>query len=297
MKFAVAKREVDVRLEHIILVAALFIILATGVMLLSLAATFAGTGGLAPYDIVRASAYMATILSVVGGPVIAYLVLEVGGIAKMKRDVAFCRSVSAASFTISASICIIIFVFLFAAQALETMAFPGGYGYGSQLLEMFPLFGLPFFFGELLSMGAGAALNYFWLLLVLEFKPERIRNAVGFAFVFAILLFLLDQAVIFALDYQLGNVQAWEFDGSMVVTLIRDFMFAFVILYHVLGKKLDIGAAGLFAGVYLAATVAFMIHNTLAIPWPAISLIAEIGRAIAALALLYALSRTKDITL
>jgi hypothetical protein len=296
MKFTIAKREVDVRLEHIILVAVLFIILATGIMLLSLAVAFAATGGLAPENIVWASVYVTTILSVVSGPVISYLILEAGGIAKMKRDVAFCRSVSAASFIISASVCIIIFAFLFAAQAVETMAFSGGYGDGSQVLEMFPLFGLPLFAGELLSMGAGAAMGYFWLLLVLEFKPVRIKNAIGNAFAFAIILFLLDQAVIFALDYQLGNVQAWEFDGSMVVALIRDFIFAFVILYHALGRKLDTEAAGLFAGVYLAATVAFTIHNTLAVPWPVISLIAEVARAIIAIALLYALSRTKDIT-
>jgi len=298
MKFAVANREVDVRLEHIILVAVLSIILATGVMLLSLVVAFAGTGGLDPIDIVRASAYVATILSVVSGPVMAYLILEAGGIAKMKRDVAFCRSVSAASFIVTGTLYAVFFAFLLLFLVADALAkySQGPYAYGSNLPFIFPLLGIPMIVAQYLSLGAGTIISYLWLLLVLEFKPGRIKNAIGFAFVFAILLFLLDQTMIFAVEYQLGNVQTWEFDGSMVVMLIRDFMFAFVILYHVLGKKPDIEAAGLFAGVYLAATVAFTIHNTLAVPWPAISLIAEIGRAIAALALLYALSRAKDIT-
>jgi len=298
MKFTVAKREVDLRLDHIILVAVLYFALAIIILLLTLAKVFFTTGGLAPESIYSATASAMDVLLLFSAPVVAYLMLWAGGVAKMKRDAAFCRSVAAASFFLSSAFIVLFFVFMLAMAALNGLfSVTGVYGYGSTMMSgMFPLFGIPMVAGELLSFGAGAIISYLWLLFVMEYKAERMKRAAGLAAAFALVLFLLDQSAIFALMYSLGNVQALELDGSMAFTFIRDFMFAFVILYHVAGKKLDIEAAGLFAGLYLAATVAMTIDNALLLSWPAISFIADIARAIIALALLYALSRAKDIT-
>ena len=293
MKFGVAGREVDVGFGHLLLVFGVNILVLAALAFISGAIALVSGRTDFVSSFLKANIRVDSIFALVGVPVIAYLLLECGRVVKMKIDTAFFRSAAAATFIITAGI-YVLFMGLFIAISL--MPVPGQYQYGSGLSSILPLFGLPYIAGIVLSLASSAILTFLWLLLFAEPKGGRLEKASVFALIFASGMLLFDEAVRFFADYAAGVPHELSIGVALAWPFVRYFIFALPLLYHTIGKKLDMEAAWLFAGLYLGGTVFFVANNAL-IPVEPGAMLADLSGAVVSLALVYALSRTKGISL
>ncbi len=283
MEFSVLGRPVGVTWAHMALFTGVFIAISIAVMLISAAAAFVLEGGITPESFIAGTAATVSLLALVSGPVEAYLLLKAGKMAKMKTDVAFCRSVSAASFLLVAALYLVFFALVLIGNDFFS--------------DIYPLFGIPMTAGQFLSLGAGTFVTYFWLLAVLEYKAGRATRTAMNALLFAIGLFVLERIFEFVLDYSAGTAAPLAFGASMAFSFVRFFVFAFAVLYVAGGKKLDMAAAWLFAAMYVGSAVLFDVNNVLAGSMAVAEAALEIAHPVFALALLYVLCRSKGVGL
>lgn len=277
MKFEIAKREVDVRWNHIALILSVILGVIITLAIISFAA-----GGFSLENFPLWSFNISSILDNEGRPVFAFLLLAAASLFKMKKDVAFCRSVAAANFVVFTPIfvyllVVLTFPFPFLSPAANTLL----------LLE------------NLLASAAGAILLYLWLLTMMKFEWNQLKKAVAYGLIFAISIRVAIEAIEFVFAYANSVVYAFEFRMHYIYLIAMYFLLGFPILYHTLGKKLDNAAAVIFGALYAGMGLIDTFVDMERLPAGDLSSFSGLAISLATLSLLYLLSRLNlnDITL
>lgn len=275
MKFEVAKREVDVRWNHIALI--LSVILG---VIITLAIISFATGGFSLESFPLWSFNISSILDNEGMPVFAFLLLAAASLFKMKKDVAFCRSVAAANFVVFTPI----FVYL-----LVVLTFP----------FLSPATNILLLLKNLLASAADAILLYLWLLTMMKFEWNHLKKAVAYGLIFAISILVAIEAIEFVFAYANSVVYAFEFRTYYIYLIALYFLLGFPILYHTLGKKLDNAAAVIFGALYAGMGLIDTFVDMERLPAGDLSSFSGLAISLATLGLLYLLSRLdlRDLTL
>ncbi|MFH0884236.1 MAG: hypothetical protein V1861_00830 [Candidatus Micrarchaeota archaeon] len=289
MKFTVAKREVEAGWGHALL--------AIGVMLFEVAAGFVISAALAlamgGSDIftafIYASLWFSTLFSIINYPLAAYLLLLGGRWMRLKGDDAFCRSAPATlSIVKGATYAFFFGLFMLIAILMRASSFQNSMSY------LFPAFGLPYIAGVILGMAAGAVTTYLWLRIFLKAEMGRLKSAAAYAVLFSLGALVLDEAAAFLIGYAAGAPQELELGLGTAKDFVMYFLLALPILYHTAGRKLDMEAAKFYSAAYFGSAAAFTVHNALLGAVPELTMALSLVQPLVALALLYALSRSKD---
>lgn len=287
MRFEIARREVDVRWGHVAVVLASIAAIVVPTLVLAMLWAYA----LPPEPVfsfqensAMTMAWLLSVLDLIASPISAFLLLTFAMLLKMKKDVALCRSLAGAEFLLMAAFD----VSLFAAAFLLSLAAPVAMQGSARLAVSTP--------AALVSTAGGAIVVYLWLLAIAAPDRKKAEQTLVPAAVFALLAVAIGvfPAVI---DLAGGGFRADAGPYIMSLqtgfSLLLNFIFGFIILYHAQGKRLD-GAACLFAALYVASPFLGMLATLVE---PGIFMPEQTITAALKLALLYGLSRVdlKDI--
>jgi len=283
--------------------AALHFALFMCVLVVSVLAGYAMGGDASPQSLVSGTLAVSGVLAFFISPLTAFLALRAGSIAGMKTDVAFCRAVSAASFIIFAAAYSAFFALIFLLQAATVLLADlqeYGYGFGG-LMAGYPIFGIPLFGGKIMALAVGDIAGYLWLLLFVKPDAGRLKKAAAYSVVFALGLLLFEIGAESVREYAAGIALPVVPEPSMAYDMLRSFVFAFPILYHVAGRKFDMEAGWFFGGLHFGAAALIEINAMLGgstqFPQDYGMSALVISSRLVALCLLYGLSRTKDISI
>lgn len=239
MKFDVLGRDVDFRLKHLLLNLGALLAILIPLFLVGFVAAVIAAGGV---DMLLAQQYqiwLVTALSAVSLPLVALVLLALSWLLQMKKDVNMCRSLASGYFALYA------FVALVSAVTFFSLGFSPG-------IQQ-TLFG---FLASLASFAAGAILLYLWLLIFLKPDKERITYIAPYALVFTIVIVVAGSMTDAAMSGAplLSTLEHPErfLHLDILVDAVQQYLFALSILYFMLGKKIEVKAAYLFAGLYVA---------------------------------------------
>ncbi len=297
MKFDVLGRDVNVAWNHVavsflsLIAAALiiFIVALPLVYLFYMPLKYASElGGFGAVLAQGAGDYGRTIMSLIGAPFEALVFLLVATrLFKMTKDAALCRSLAGACFFVEIGVYLPLFLLATLLFLPNPLAAPPGFASVSWFLG--PI-------SNILDNAWGAMLIYLWLLAITvpdrQKAEETVAPAALFGLVMAALSFLplLLEVTAGKADVDFGSALA---TFQTVVYFLSQFVFGFIILYYLKGKKLD-NAAYLFAALSIASPILEPLTRlgvplTLE-PWPILTTVVQ-------LAFLYGLSRIdlKDI--
>ena len=242
MKFEIAKRGVDVRWNHVWLFLGVQMAFAIILGILSAAIAYIVTG-IVTTDFFFWAGAISSILGGMFWPAAAWVYLSQARDFKFGRDVGFCRGMAAAGFLVAS-------VTSLAMSLLLFVRFGSGFpGYG--ILENVR---------AIASFGFGAVISYLWLLVFLKPDRKKMMETAKYAVIFAVMMLVVSNIVevliphFSNLSYDLLALEATYTLSkplSLLSFLLVEFVFGFVLLYHVSEmKKLDEGAY-LFIGMYL----------------------------------------------
>lgn len=267
MRFSVAKREVAVEWDHIIIVLAALLGLAIISTALALIASNFNPAGIATN-----MSKVTSVESFFFLPLIALLLFWAGGIFKMEINPGFCRSVATAG--------AIVFLTIYCAfWILTAMMYQGFISIIATFLQ------------TILSFIYGGFLLYFWLLIISKPDGKRLWKAVGISVFGTAIVLLLMLAAEFAGNYQLGLLQGGTLGLQEIPRLVDFIVLGIPLAYHV-PKKPD-GAMYIFAGVYLGQMILALITDVYIYQSSALLPLPKFGIDIAFLAVIYLMAAGK----
>jgi hypothetical protein len=290
MRFEILKREIDVKWDHIFVVLGAFVAIALVAAIVSLLLVFISPGtlpiqGQGKFDFstnfLAASAIVTSVFGLVGQPILAFAMLYLAGIFKMKKDLDLCRALASCAFVLG-MVMLLISAFAGLVVGLYELSMSGLFVLLVSVLT------------SILSRVAGAIILYLWLLILLEKNIDRIKKVVVYALVFALALFLIEKAGSRVFEYAVGVLYPIEFGVVILAPFIRDFVFGLVILYHTLEKKIDKNTAALFTvaylGSYTLSVISSFIYGRTIIPSLVTAALEVVG-----IGILYLLSRANKL--
>lgn len=239
MKLTIFGRKIDVSWNHFLFYTGIFILLS----LVPVPALFYlyWQGELDAYYNALGAVYQ--IISVVGAPLTALLLIKLAPRFKLKKDVNFCRAMAVSEFVLFAGISLIASVVLFAMAGSESTINLGYFGAVSLGIGQI---------ASIMGAAVSSALLYLWLLFFIKPKKNLGRFA-EYALVFAVIAVLLGQYIAFTMQYHLLDVpHRISFNLDLLLEFATFVFFGFIIL-HSMPKKLD-EAANAFALLYVLPT-------------------------------------------
>lgn len=287
MKFDVLGREVDVQWDHLYIAAgsllfwAFLVGIATVLFLVLSDSTIIET-----MNISLAISWFFGIFII---PLLSFTMLYVAGLFNKKKDVRLCRSLAGAEFIITVILFIIAALLSFIYFIIDLSDFV--------LIASFIISQI----GILLSFAFGSIILYLWLLFFLNPNLEKIKKIGTLALIFAIVVILGSEILSFLMAYQSNNIYAITFSSGTFATLVKDFLFGFIVLYHIRGKKFDRSVYPIlvlyFAPGIMSLVSVFLYQYTgpivIIIPSSIIQEIIYLVESLFALFILYLLKATK----
>ena len=238
MKLTVFGRKIDVSWKHFLFYTGIFILFSLIPVPLMLYANW--QGDYSYYDIL---AIFSTIISIVGAPLTAFVLIKLAPKVKLKKDLNFCRAMAVSEFILFAVVSLAASAMLLALAESESTINLGYFGPVSLGI------------GQIASFMGGAvsaALLYLWLLFFIKPKKD-LERFVEYALMFAVIAALLGQYITFTMEYHLLDIpHRISFDLNLVAEFAGYVFFGFIIL-HSMPKKLD-EAANAFALLYVLPT-------------------------------------------
>jgi hypothetical protein len=252
MKFNVLEREINVGWNHIFAIVGVMLVFA----ILDIASAvalhvFSDENG-------NVSPEIALLFGVAGVffPVVfAFAAIAIAvGMFKMKKDAALCRSLAGAFLLVMLGVAIL-----------------GGLGILDNIISYHPTEVILYLMQTSITFLAGAlvgtAMAYLWMLAISAPDMQKARKMAVPAAVFSLILYIISilpmvirvaegQYILSYFFYSIATADA-------IIYLLSHFVFGFIILYHIWGKKLD-NAAYLFAALYLVSPVVAMAGDFLA---------------------------------
>jgi hypothetical protein len=233
LKYSVLGREVDVSAGHLWVYFSAVMIITLAVMLISAAIglTMAMSNG---QDFVesflQASILLGKLMSPFSLIIMSAFILWLAPIFKMKKDLAFCRSMAGAAF-----------VFGIVIAALASVVF-----IITQYIPLGPGLALDFIV-RIISSVSGAIVLYLALLILLNPERKRLEDALTPAAILALAVTATLVLVPLLVAYQQEAFTYLDLQPSLLATFASYLVIGAVVLYHT-RRKLDMKAAYLFAG-------------------------------------------------
>lgn len=273
MKFKAAGREFVIGWNHAMLVFGLSMLI--GFAAVGIAVVYTASAGMevTPERLGEGTSAITAVLGVVAEPLLPFLLLLACGYLGMKKDVQLCRSLAGAD--------AVILVFF------SLLGMGAGFLVGVVSAEI----AVPYligWLGGLLSIGAGAAITYLWLLIFINPDRERAKRAAKKALIMAGLIFLLNEIAVVLLGYSTGLLMPLDISPGTVLWVAAEFLLGFVLLYHLEGKT-DAGDIRLFAAMYLGPHAFYMLADAGLIMGGDYASVIGAAEAVAELALVYLL--------
>ncbi|HSB47631.1 MAG TPA: hypothetical protein VLD37_06470 [Candidatus Bilamarchaeum sp.] len=239
MKFKVAGRDVNVAPSHILIYFGFVVLFVIALMAAAVILTSAQGQESSEDALAKNSALLTGVIGAVMEPLLAFLLIRVSGVFKLKNDVALCRSLAGAS------------AFIWAGLSL--LGLIAGLAGGIVTAEL----ALPYavsWAGSLMVLLASSITFYLWLLIFLQ--PDRIRakDAAIKAAAFALLYFIIQEAVVVLLQYAHGYPAGISLDAQALMWVLDSFVFGFALLYH-MKEKPDREAYQLFAALFVGGAL------------------------------------------
>jgi hypothetical protein len=264
MKFVVLGRDVNVEWNHLAvsflsLIAyalIIFIVALLPIYLFYMPLKYASElGGFGVVLVQGLSDYGTTIASIIGAPFKALvLLLAATWLYKMAKDAVLCRSLAGAYFFVEVGIYLVFFIPVTFLFLLDPLALPPRLTLLSQLLGLII---------NIVGDAASAILLYLWLLAIAAPDRQKAENTVAPAALFGLAMVALSFLPLL-LDVTSGAVRV-DFGSAFAtqetaIYFLSKFVFGFIILYYLKGKKLD-DAAYIFAALIVASPLITMLDR------------------------------------
>ena len=244
MEITFAGRDMELRLEHFLIVFMELLIVALAATAIVAAVTLATAGTLDQDALLRNSSLASGAIAAVSAPVSALLFLWLAGLLRLKKDEGLCRSLASAEAILAMAIGIAGDIALVVLLALE--------------LDTLYLISLAIsMLGSILSAAAGAIVVYLWLLIAMKPDRKRGEGVAGLSALFAVITLLAWKFAAALSVYYYGFGEAVTLGFEDVAAVAGNFLFAFAILYHTRMRKTNKDDAALFAVLYMGGNVLF----------------------------------------
>jgi len=255
MEFEIAKRKFGIRVDHLLVFAPVLFILLVLSILFGIAYSFVVAKHLPEADFITVLISMSTtglgILVLVSPPIEAFLLLWAAGFFNMKKDVALCRSLSAAQFIIAAILFLVLFVLSISVSFL---------GLSDSLSDVPSLLvkAAPMLLQTIINIASNSFILYLWLLIFVKPDTGKLKKTAEQSLIFSVAALISIMALASVISYGSDFVYLLPSLPGTVALLASYFLLGFAVLYNIRGSKLD-KSAYLFAGLYLGSEFIYML--------------------------------------
>lgn len=211
------------------------------------------------------------ILGVIAGPLVAGALVLGMGLFKIDKGPSTSASLAASAFVIYAAV--IAGFFLLSVSASPAGAGKAALGAISTILQA----------------AAGTIVIFLWMLIFIKPDTKRLGQIVPYALAFAVVVFLAGRLLLLALSG--GGQYQLSFDLASLAVIAAWFLNGTAILYSTRGKGLDMDAAYTYAALVLADGLIYGLVDKNMVLLGSLSRFAVLAEALAALVILYVLSR------
>ncbi len=240
MRAVIGGREIEVGWSHILTAAAILIAFVIVVGLITLGVEYAGTGLIYGPLFTYYSSAVQQVTGVFISPLFAWLFLRFA--PKGKRDGSLCLSMAGAIFILESALRIVGDVLVLAILR--------------DLLS--PQYVAAMIFGVLSGVAGaafGSAVIYLWMLYFLKNDRKRLFPSASYAVVAALAFYALSYMAVFVIEYSSGRVYVPVVSFGDATGFAGKIAAAFIVLYHIGGKRIVWDDAYTYSGLYLAGAV------------------------------------------
>jgi hypothetical protein len=248
MKFNILGREVNVEWDHVFIAVGsmLLWIFLTGIITLLILNLVEGSSDTNNETMVVISWFFGIFIL----PILAFTMLYVAEFFNHKKDVQLCRSLAGAEFILI----LIVFIILAAYSLIKVtgylsdLALVGSYVVGQ--------------IGVLSSFVFSSIMLYLWLLFFLNLNIEKIKKVAILSLVFVIAINLGNEILSPLMEFLSNNVYSLKFTNAFYAAILKEFLFGFIVLYHLQGRVLD-RSLYLIVIIFIAPYIAALISTFL----------------------------------